>query len=129
MAANAFGHASAKLVFTTTSGKQVQVEEETLAMARSELKGACQVYSRMGGLDPYAGMADDERAYAHAILLAEAEELGISAPSEQVTALVDRFKQFVQQMAEQQQPGTVVYREDFARSLAQVRLTEQSLAA
>jgi len=124
MAANAFGHSSARLTFHSSSGKLVEVEDEFLALAQHELPGACEVFAQVGGLDPYVGMSDGERAYAHAILLAEAQELGIAAPSAQVGSMLDRFKHFVQQMVPDR-PLTV---DDFARLLARRRLTEAALA-
>jgi hypothetical protein len=125
LAARAFGRSTGRFVFTTSSGRSVSVEDDTLRLARAELPGALAVFIQVGGSDPYDGIDGGEnRAYAHQILLAEAEEMGIAASAGRVAGMVEGFKQFIQQ----RNPTKAVKLDEYRRILGgELRLTEARL--
>lgn len=123
LAAGLFGRTSGHFVFTTTGGKEVSVEGEALQAASFELGGALGIFAQVGGLDPYASLEKSYRHYAHLILLADAEELGIVAAPGRAAGMVAEFKQFLQQS----NPTRQLTVSDYQRMLAQMNLTEERL--
>ncbi len=124
LAAKLFGGTGgAKLSFQTSSGKTVNIDDETLAAASVELPGASAIFAQVEGYDPYSSLSEGDRTYAHLMLLADADEVGIVTPTERATELVTRFKQFVQRRNPQIQLTVT----DFAAMLARSRLSEQRL--
>ncbi|MSR47485.1 MAG: hypothetical protein EXS13_10570 [Planctomycetes bacterium] len=123
MASNLFGKTTGRFTFTTSGGKQVAVEDETIQAASVELAGAVGVFAQLGGIDSYSALSASDRTYAHLILLADAEELGIAPPAGRAHALIDEFKQFVQQ----RNPTRKLLVSEWHAMLAQMRLTEDRL--
>ena len=123
MASKLFGKSTASFTFTTSGGRLVAVEDETIRSASIELAGAVGIFAQLGGIDPYSALSPSDRNYAHLILLADAEELGIAAPAGRAHQLVDDFKQFVQQ----RNPTVKLKVAQFHAMLAQMRLTEARL--
>ena len=124
MAARVFGGTGgARFTFKSSSGKDVNVNDEALAIASSELPGAVAIFEQVEGYSPYSALSEGERSYAHFMLLADADEMGIVTPLERARELVTRFKQFVQR----RNPEVQLTVTDFAAMLARSRLTEQRL--
>lgn len=126
LAAKLFGGTGgARFTFQSSSGAMVNIDDEAIAIAAAELPGAVAIFEQVEGYSPYSALGEGERTWAHFMLLADADELGIVAPPERARELVTRFKQFVQR----RNPEVQLTVTDFAAMLARSRLNEGRLEA
>lgn len=123
LAARLFGRSTGRMIFTTSGGAKVSIKDEELAATSAELPGALTVFVQVGGSDPYDGLSSIDRAYAHEILLSEAEEMGIAPATDRIAGMVEGFKQFIQQ----RNPTRAVTVAEYQQILGQLRLTEPRL--
>ncbi len=123
LAARLFGRSTGRLIFTTSGGTNVSIKDEEIGAATAELPGALTVFMQVGGSDPYDGLGSSDRAYAHMILLAEAEEMGIAPAADRIAGMVEGFKQFIQQ----RNPTRAVTVAEYQQILGQLRLSEARL--
>lgn len=111
------------LKFTTASGKPVEISRDDYFLMSLEVPGLVGLlYSAQIGL-PHGVIGAKDLPVAHAILLAEAEEVGIEVPE----AAVDAWYQGIVEWYGQVNQGRPVTVGDFDNLLRRANLTKQSL--
>lgn len=124
LAAKVFGGTGgAKLTFESSSGELVRIDDETLSLCAREVESAAGFYQSVAGFDPFDGIEEGDRPYAHLMLLAEADAMGIVEPPEHAEQLMTDLKRALQRSV----PDTTLTTADFARWLGANGLNEGRL--